>query len=129
MRVLLVLAIIATLFYLLTGIVYLEGDFSGQLVLKPYPMRQIGFGGGEEGAWVRHHPGQPLPWFMQNDFRVIKWFSWEEGTPGWVTAYGVGYLALHLIWVVLAVAAVVRVVRHLATRRMAEEAVATRDDA
>jgi hypothetical protein len=61
MRILLVVTVVTTLFYLMTGLVYSEGGFEGALVIKPYPMRVAAFGGGEEGTWARHHPGQPPP--------------------------------------------------------------------
>lgn len=114
MRVFVAFTALITLFYLMTGIVYAEGDFSGVFVVKPYPMRQVGFGGGEEGTWARRHPGQPLPWFMQKDLRVIHRFSWEEGRPRWITVYVASYLALHLVWVALPVAGTVRLLKRRA---------------
>lgn len=116
MRLLLIVTVVATLFYLMTGLVYAEGGFEGELVVKPYPMRQAAFGGGESGAWARHHPGQPPPWFMQKDLTVISRFSWEEGTPAWITAYALGYLATLLAWVALAVIGAVKLIRALARR-------------
>jgi hypothetical protein len=102
MRILLIVILIATLFYLMTGLVYFEGSFDGALVVKPYPMYVMVFGGGEDGMWARHHPGEPLPWFMQKDLREISRFSWEEGgDPAWVTAYVLGFLAIFLTWVAL----------------------------
>lgn len=53
MRVLAAVLIVVSIFYLMTGLVYVEGDFAGALVLKPHPMRHVTFGGGEEGAWAR----------------------------------------------------------------------------
>jgi hypothetical protein len=116
MRLLLIVTVITTLFYLMTGLVYAEGGFEGALVVKPYPMPAVSFGGGEEGAWARRHPGQPPPWFMQKDLKVISRFSWEEGRPAWVTAYGLGYLATLVAWVALAVIGAVRLIRVLARR-------------
>jgi hypothetical protein len=121
MRILFVITLAATLLYALTGIVYPEGDFSGTLVVKPHPMHPVEFGGGEEGTWARHHPGQPLPWFMQNDLTRIYRFSWEEGIPAWLTAYRLGYLAAHLAWVALAVIGAVRLVKALARRHGSDE--------
>ena len=100
----------------MTGLVYSEGGFDGALVVKPYPMHVVAFGGGEEGAWARHHPGQTPPWFMQKDLMVISSFSWEEGGPAWVTAYDLGYLATLLAWVALAVIGAIRLIRVLARR-------------
>jgi hypothetical protein len=116
MRLLLIVTVIATLFYLMTGLVYSEGGFDGALVVKPYPMPQAAFGGGEEGAWARRHPGQTPPWFMQKDLTVISGFSWEEGEPAWVTAYQWVYLATLLAWVTLAVIGAVKLIRALARR-------------
>ena len=104
MRILLIVAVIvmATVFYSMTAVVYFEGSFDGALVVKPYPMYATMLGGGEDDTWARHHPGEPLPWFMQKDLRVISSFSWEEGgDPVWVTAYEVGFLATFLAWVAL----------------------------
>jgi hypothetical protein len=116
MRLLLIVTVITTLFYLMTGLVYSEGGFDGALVVKPYPMHNVAFGGGEEGAWARHHPGQTPPWFMQKDLMVISRFSWEEGEPTWITAYDLGYLATLLAWVALAVIGAVRLIKALARR-------------
>ena len=117
MRILLIITVVATLFYLMTGLVYEEGGFGGVLAVKPYPMRVAAFGGGEAGTWARHHPGQPPPWFMQKDLRVIARFSWEEGgEPAWVIAYVLGYLATLLAWVALAFIGAVKLIRFLAGR-------------
>lgn len=116
MRVLLILTVIATLVYSMTGLVYFEGSFDGALVVKPYPMYQVMFGGGEEGAWVRRHPGAEPPWFMQDDLVVIDNFSWEEGEPSWVSAYGWGAVVTLIAWSVLTVAGAVKVLRFLARR-------------
>jgi hypothetical protein len=58
---------------------------------------------------------------MQKDPRVISSFSWEEGGPAWVTAYGLGYLATLLAWVALAVIGAVRLMRALAGREESKE--------
>lgn len=109
MRILLIVIVITTFFYLMTGLVYFEGSFDGALVVKPYPMFVMVFGGGEDGAWVRRHPGEPLPWFMQKNLKIISGFSWEEGgDPAWVTAYELGFLATFLVWLALAVIGPVR---------------------
>ena len=116
MRLLLIITVITTLFYLMTGLVYEEGGFGGALVVKPYPIYGVAFGGGEAGAWARHHPGQPPPWFMQKDLTVISRFSWEEGRTTWVATYVLGYLATLLAWVALAVIGTVMLTRLLARR-------------
>lgn len=99
----LTLIVITTFFYSMTALVYFEGSFDGALVVKPYPMYAIVFGGGEDGTWARHHPGETSPWFMQKDLSVIFRFSWEEGEPVWVSAYVLGFLATFLAWVALAI--------------------------
>lgn len=116
MRSLLIVTVITTLFYLMTGLVYSEGSFDGALVVKPYPMHAVAFGGGEEGAWARRHPGQPPPWFMQKDLMVITSFSWEDGRPAWLTAYALGYLATLLAWVALVATGAFKLIRVLARR-------------
>ena len=122
MRLLLIVAVITTLFYLMTGLVYSEGGFDGALVVKPYPMHVVAFGGGEEGAWARHHLGQTPPWFMEKNLMVIFNFSWEEGSPAWVNAYALGYLTTLLAWVALAVIGVVRLIRWLSRREKSNPA-------
>lgn len=116
MRLLLIVTVITTLFYSMTGLVYSEGGFDGALVVKPYPMRVVAFGGGEEGTWARRHPGQTPPWFMRKDLTVISGFSWEEGGPAWVDAYVCGYLATLLAWVALAFVGAFRLIKALARR-------------
>ncbi len=116
MRLFIIVTVIATLFYSMTGLVYSEGGFEGALVVKPYPMYAIGFGGGEAGTWARHHPGQTPPWFMQEDLMVLVDFSWEEGEPGLVTAYALGALATLIAWLVLAVIGIVKLIRFLMRR-------------
>ncbi len=111
MRFVFVLTIVASIFYLSTGLVYEQGGFNGVFVIKPRPTHVVSFGGGEEGTWARHHPGQAMPWFIQGDLRVISKFSWEEGVPGWVTAYYWGYLATILAWVCLSVSGLFRLAR------------------
>ena len=100
----------------MTGLVYFEGSFEGALVVKPYPMYLVLFGGGEQGMWARHHPGQPLPWFMQQNLMVIAPFDWEYGEPGGVTIYMFGALATLLAWLVLAIIGAVKILMIL-TRR------------
>ena len=100
----------------MTGLVYFEGSFEGALVVKPYPMYPVVFGGGEAGTWARRHPGQSIPWFMQKDLRVITDFSWEEGVPAGVTIYIFGALATLLAWVILAVIGAVKVLMVLVRR-------------
>ena len=111
MRRLLGVIVMVSLVYVMTGLVYAEGGFGGALVVKPYPMITAMFGGGEEGAWARHHPGEPPPWFVRKDIPVIARFDWEQGEPAWVAAYMWGYLITLLEWVVFGVAAVAKLIR------------------
>jgi hypothetical protein len=111
------IATIATLFYLMTGLVYDEGSFDGALLIKPYPMYAMSFGGGEAGTWARHQPGEPPPWFMQADRTVLARFSWEQGEPAWVTAYAWGMLATLAAWIVLSILGAVRLAKVLARTR------------
>ena len=109
MRLFLIVIVIATIVYSMTGLVYFEGSFDGALVAKPYPVYGAVFGGGEAGTWARHNPGQPLPWFMREDLKIISRFSWEEGgDPGWVVRYQLGFLATFLGWVATALIAPVK---------------------
>ncbi len=100
----------------MTGLVYFEGSFERAFVVKPYPMFPVAFGGGEQGMWARLHPGQPLPWFMQKDLRIITTFDWEQGEPAEVTMYFLGFLATLLAWMVLAVIGAFKVLKFLVTR-------------
>ena len=122
MRLFLTITAVATLFYAMTGIVYAEGSFDGALVVKPRPMRAVVFGGGETGAWARHHPGQAPPWFMRDDLLVISRFSWEEGYPAWVTAYQWGAPATLASLVVVAVMGVVKLGRFVVRSRTMDSA-------
>jgi hypothetical protein len=114
-----------TLFYSMTALVYFEGDFAGAVVLKPYPMYPLIFGGGEEGAWARHHPGEPLPWFMQKDLTIISRFDWEQGAPVWVSAYEWGALATMLAWLALAFTAVLKLIKTLFERSNSRNRITT----
>ena len=127
MRIFLVVTLISTLFYSMTGLVYYEGCFEGVLVVKPYPMYPVAFGGGEAGTWARRNPGQPLPWFMQKDLVVITDFSWEEGVPTGVTIHFFGALGTLLAWAVVAIIGAVKLVRFLARRGASNLSIMIRD--
>ena len=116
MRLFLIVIVITTLFYLMTAVVYFEGSFDGAFVVKPYPMYQVVFGGGEAGTWARHHRGQLPPWFMQDDLKVIFRFDWEQGFPAWINAYYWGYLATLLVWAVIALVAPVKLLMMIRAR-------------
>ncbi len=44
--------------------VQLEGDHVAYLVIAPHPTWRFRYGGGEEGAWQKKHPGQEQPWWL-----------------------------------------------------------------
>ncbi len=75
----------------MTAIVYDEGDFGIHFVIKPYPMSEIVFGGGEEGSWKRDNPNEPLPWFLTYNYTAICHDDWEGDEPICSTIYIKGY--------------------------------------
>jgi hypothetical protein len=99
---------ILTLTYLGTGIVYDEGGFGVRLVVKPTPSLSVAFGGGEEDAWARAHPGASAPWWQGDDLTVLASDDWEEGAPLWVSGYFAGYFLLLPAWIITALAFAVR---------------------
>jgi hypothetical protein len=102
-------------FYLMTAEVFDEGGFGVTLVVKPYPSWLISAGGGEEGAWQRHHPGEPLPWWLRGNYIPLIQDAWEGGMPLWVDAYfDLGLLTHFVGWPVLGS---IWAVRRLARRR------------
>jgi len=98
-------------FYLMTAIVYDEGGFGVQLVVKPRPSLSVLAGGGEDGVWQREHPNQPKPWWLVNNFVPIVVDDWEGGHPWWEEAYLDAFLATLLGWPVLGGAYVFRYLR------------------
>jgi hypothetical protein len=95
-------------FYLMTGIVYEEGGYSVQLVVKPYPSLTLSVGGGmEKGTWQRQHSNEPKPWWLEDHFVPLVRGEWKEiddfegASPWWVGAYLLGFLATLLSWLVL----------------------------
>lgn len=117
--------LVVSLFYLATGVVYEEGGFGVSLVLKPSPDVGWAFGGGEEGAWRRHNPYGPEPWWLSDRLDRLIYDSWEEGTPAWLLAYSIGLLAVPVVWVGWSATAIWRVMR----RRSASRAVPHRFEA
>ena len=109
----------------MTALVYFEGDFAGALVMKPYPMYRVLFGGGEEGNWARRHPGEPPPWFMQDDLKIILPFDWEYGSPIWIEVYVWGAVANLLAWLVLAFAAAIKLIKALFERSNSRNRITT----
>lgn len=83
--------LLITGFYLMTSIVYDEGGFGVQLVVKPQPDLSILVGGGEDGAWQRDHPSESKPWWLVNNFIPLVVDDWEGGHPWWEEAYISGF--------------------------------------
>jgi hypothetical protein len=108
LRIAFVGLLLMTGFYLLTAIVYEEGGFGVQLVVKPRPSLSVLAGGGEDGMWQREHPNQPKPWWLVKNFVPIVVDDWEGGHPWWVEAYMDAFLATILGWPVLGGAYVFR---------------------
>lgn len=117
MRVLAAVLVVATLFYVMTGLVYQEGGFGAALVIKPHPMLQPSFSGGEEGAWARHHPGSERPWFQRGAYVELHRFDWEYAVPRWVTAYLAGYLLTPLAWLGFGVFGIFKFLKRQRTRQ------------
>ncbi len=111
MRVLLGGLVLASLAWLGTGLVYEEGGFGVRLVVKPTPSPAVAFGGGEEGAWARAHPGAPAPWWQEGGHTVLVSGDWEDGVPLWVSAYFVGHLLVLLGWPAALAALAIRALR------------------
>ena len=93
-----ILLIIATAFYLITGVVFDEGGDQLHFVIKPHPMIQASFGGGEEGRWRREHPGQPEPWWYRGEYRSLATYTLEAP---WELPYFAGHLLLEVSWLVV----------------------------
>ena len=111
MRNILLVLILISATYLMTGIIYQEGGFGVSMVVKPSPIIEFAFGGGEEDSWARDNPQQKAPWWQGNDHIQILSGDWEGGEPYWVTSYFVGLLLAVLAWPVLALTYLIRLVR------------------
>ena len=98
-------------FYLMTGIVYDEGGFGVQLVVKPQPSLTLLVGGDEDGTWQREHPNERKPWWLVKNFIPIVVDDWEGGHPWWEEVYGFGLVATLLGWPILGGANVFRYLR------------------
>jgi hypothetical protein len=108
MRIAFLGLLLITGFYLMTGIIYDEGGFGVQLVVKPRPSLTLFVGGGENRQWQREHPNEPKPWWLVKNFIPIVVDDWEGGHPWWEEAYLLGFLATLLSWPVLGGAHVFR---------------------
>jgi hypothetical protein len=85
-----------TAYFAFTGEVRPEGALGDTyLTIKPRPALERYFGGGEEGAWARAHPGQVPPWWQDLNSRpAIYLGDWESGT----TAAGALNIFAALLW-------------------------------
>ncbi len=111
MRKILVVLIFFTVTYLMTGVVYESGDFGVDLVIKSKPSFALTFGGGEEGAWEHHDPGQPNRWWQSSDIVTLLDGDWEGGDPLWLTAYFSGFYGLILAWLIYLIVCLARFFR------------------
>ena len=66
------LALLGVLAIFMVKVVHTEGDHTSYLVLAPYPTLRFSYGGGEEGAWQRAHPGEARPWWLSGRFIVLR---------------------------------------------------------
>jgi hypothetical protein len=89
------LLLITTPVYLITGVVHDEGGDQLCLVVKPCPMIQVHFGGGEEGTWKHEHPGVKPPWWREGHYKVIRTATLAAN---WEWPYDLGYLFTLLGW-------------------------------
>ena len=55
----------------MVDVVHVEGDHVSFLVLAPRPTPGFVYGGGEEGAWSRGHPGETDPWWLCGDYLIL----------------------------------------------------------
>jgi hypothetical protein len=110
-------ALLCTLFYLCTAIVWSEGEPSYALVLKPRPDIAVELGGGEDGTWARHHPNAPPPWWQSKNLNVIAFGSYEiAGTRWWLDLYELGLLLVPLLWIGFVAALLARLVQLMTAR-------------
>lgn len=106
------LALVLTVLYLMTARVFMEGSLGESwLMLKPWPSLENGMGGGEDGAWRRAHPGQPLPWWQSPEAVRLVWGGDWEDPVSWPLFYALGYLLTPLLWMTLAIVGVRRLIR------------------
>jgi hypothetical protein len=106
--VLATMLVLATGFYLSTGVVREDGGFGYDLVIKPRLEFETSFGGSDR-AWRRDHPTAPPPWWRAEPLRVIAHGDLEQSRlPWWEVPYGLGQplglvgwivLLLRLVWV------------------------------
>lgn len=117
MRKILICLTILSAFYLSTGLVYEEGGFGLQLIIKKYPSFQVTFGGGEEGAWVRQHPHVALPYWKKGEQFGLTEGDWEGGHPIWETAYLYGYGIIWLAWPIFGCIAIGLIIKNRRSNR------------
>jgi hypothetical protein len=93
-RILLLLATTLSVFYLNTAVIMGSGGPGERLVIKPLHGIYPYYGGGEEGSWIRSHPGEKLPWWHhpnEDYIATIIATSTETTAPMWNVFYGIGY--------------------------------------
>lgn len=107
-----VIAVALSAFYLMTARVYTEGSLgSSYLMIKPYPSPVHILGGGEEGAWARAHPNQPMPWWQSENATKLLWGGDWEDPALWPLLYSLGYVLILAFWLVLVAKGIWRAVR------------------
>ena len=114
-------AIMLSLLYINTAVIKGGGE---ELVVKPLHGLYPFYGGGEEGAWIRDHPNQELPWWhYPNQDCVARLIDTSLGTTGppWLLWYALGWLT----WILLMVILVSEWMWRLARRRIERTSKAT----
>lgn len=94
-------AVLLTGFYAGTAVLRFEGAPADRaLIVKPAPSLEFEFGGGEEGAWRRAHPGQADPWWLKpGQLMILASGDHEEpGTLWWLLPYWLGIPLTGLLW-------------------------------
>ena len=69
---LLIAIAITVLAIMMVDVVHLEGDHVSYLVVAPFPTPGFVYGGGEQGACQRNHPGQPAPWWLNGNYMMLS---------------------------------------------------------
>lgn len=103
MKTLVAVTTLLGLVYLNTATIAGTGGPGEALVFKPLHGFWPFYGGGEENAWTRAHPDQPLPWwhYPNTDYVVLHATSYETTIAPWTLFYDAGYfvfLSLLIFW-------------------------------
>ena len=102
---------VLVLFYLCTAMVFGEGGPGAELVFHPFHGIVPFYGGGEEGSWLRHHPNEPIPWWMNRQYKHLAYFDDEGGPALGMVVYDAGYYTAVLGTAALITYTVVRALR------------------